>query len=254
VRIPGHQAGKERDKSMNRNTFIAITAALVSIGAAGCAGRADGITPFHEEGSTLGALQSGAVVQRAYVGQDDHMPLGGAPVLATLDLVGGAQLELEVVTPDGSPVKFEVWRVRHDGTATLEIPVDSRSGFALENIAADEDGTWALRFPAVAGAGDVTVHLDCVGGLHGCTQMLQPGEHCPAGWQCDQGLACVLPVGVCGPLAGVGTCTDVVAACGAATDTSAPVVCGCDGHDYTDECAARLAGATVLHTGRCTNV
>jgi hypothetical protein len=235
---------------MIRNTFNVIGAALACGALAGCAGRADGIATPHEEGSTLGTLKSGAILQRAYVGQDDHLPVGGMPVLATLDLLGGSQLELEVVTPDGSPVKFEVWRVRQDGTATLEIPVDSRSGFALENLAPDEDGTWALRFPPIAVAGDVTVHIDCVGGLHGCTELLQPGEQCPAGWQCDQGLACVLPVGVCGPLAGVGTCTDVAATCGLATD-GAPVVCGCDGFDYTDECAARLAGATVLHTGRC---
>jgi hypothetical protein len=250
---------------MNRNTFRVLAAASLyaAAGAAGCGGKTDGIGTMHEEGSTLAALEQGAVLERAYVGVDNHMPIGGMPVLATLDLVGGSKLELEVVTPDGSPVRFEVWRVRNDGTATLEIPVDAQSGFALETIAPDEDGRWALRFPGLssgapaplAPSGDVIVHADCVGGLHGCTQLLQPGETCPAGWQCDQGLACELPIGVCGPLAGAGTCVDIVARCGAATvSDDGNTVCGCDGRDYPSECAARLAGATILHAGGCGRV
>jgi hypothetical protein len=241
---------------MYRNTFRVLAAALAAAGAAGCGGKTAGIGSMHEEASTQAALERGAVLERAYVGVDNHLPLGAMPVLATMDLVGGSQLELEVVTPEGSPVRFEVWRVRSDGTATLEIPVDARSGFALENITPDEDGRWALLFPAVSPArGDVLVHADCVGGLHGCTQLLQPGQHCPAGWQCDQGLTCELPIGVCGPLAGVGTCVDIVARCGAEDGAAAgggpDPVCGCDGRDYASECAARLAGATILHADGC---
>jgi hypothetical protein len=235
---------------MNRNTLRLLGTVLSVAGAAGCGGKTVGEIPSTNEGaSTLGDLKSGAILERAYFGVDGHMPVGGMPVLATLNLLGGSQVELEVVTPDASPVRFEVWRVRGDGTATLEIPVDASSGFALENVAPDEDGTWAIRFPATA-PGDVIVHMDCVGGLHGCARWLQPGDFCPVGWQCDQGLACELPVGVCGPLAGVGTCVDIVAKCGA-TAEDGPMVCGCDGHDYTNECAARLAGATILREGPC---
>jgi hypothetical protein len=235
---------------MNRNTLRLFVAALAVAGAAGCGGKTVGEIPsYGEAASTLDALKQGAVLERAYFGVDGHMPVGGMPVLATVDLLGGSQVELEVVTPDASPLRFEVWRVRHDGSARLEIPVDARSGFALENLAPDEDGTWAILFPATT-PGSVTVHMDCVGGLHGCAQWLQPGDACPAGWQCDQGLTCELPVGVCGPLAGAGTCVDIVAKCGGSADDGNPV-CGCDGRDYASECAARLAGATVLQEGRC---
>ncbi len=237
---------------MNRNALCAVAAALACAATAACGGKTDGITPVHDEGSTLATLEQGAILERAYVGVDDHMPVGGMPVVATMGLLGGSQLELEVVTPDASPVRFEVWRVRADGTATLEIPVDAPSGFALENIAPDEDGTWVLRFPATA-PGDVIVHADCTGGLHGCAQLLQPGEHCPAGWQCDQGLTCELPIGACGPLAGTGTCVDIVSVC---DQTSPPgevagSVCGCDGREYASECEARLAGAYILNAGAC---
>jgi hypothetical protein len=234
---------------MIRNTFRLLGAALAVAGAAGCGGKTVGIQSPDEGASTLSDLKSGAILEPAYFGVDGHMPVGEVPVLATIDLLGGSQVELEVVTPDGSPERFDVWRVRDDGTATLEIPVDARSGFALQKIAPEEDGTWAIRFPATK-AGDVIVHLDCVGGLHGCARWQQPGEYCPVGWQCDRGLTCMLPIGACGPLAGVGTCVDVVAKCGGGVDIGAPV-CGCDGRDYASECAARLAGVPVLRQGGC---
>jgi hypothetical protein len=234
---------------MNRNALRLLGTALSVVGAAGCGGKTVEIQSFNEGTSSLGDLKSGAILEPAYFGVDGHMPVGGTPVVATVDLLGGSRVELEVVTPDASPVRFEVWRVRGDGTATLEIPVDASSGFALENVAPEEDGTWAIRFPATT-PGDVIVHMDCVGGLHGCAKWLQPGDFCPVGWQCAQGLTCQLPVGVCGPLAGVGKCVDIVAKCGAATDEGT-TVCGCDGQSYPTECAARLAGATVLHEGFC---
>jgi hypothetical protein len=106
-----------------------------------------------------------------------------------MGLLGGSQLELEVVTPDGSPLRFEVWRARNDGTVTLEIPVDATSGFALEDIDPVEDGTWIVVFPG-SQPGDVIMHADCVGGLRGCSGARQPGESCPPGWACDLGLAC----------------------------------------------------------------
>jgi hypothetical protein len=185
---------------MDRNAFrvLAVTAAAVC--AAGCGGTTAGVGAGSREASTMEALESGATVQRAYQGMDNHYRLGAAPIVATMDLRGGSQLELEVVTPDGSPVRFEVWRARTDGTATLEMPVDATSGFALEDIDPFEDGIWVIQFPANQGV-DVIVHTDCVGGLHGCAETRQPGETCPPGWTCDEGLTCVRA-----PLGGVATC------------------------------------------------
>ena len=232
---------------MSRNTFRFLAAAIVPACAAGCGAATAGVASSEsKEASTRSALQSGATEERAYLGTDNHITLGGAPILATMGLLGGSQIELEVVTPDGAPVRFEVWRVRNDGTATLEMPVDATSGFALQEIDPVEDGTWAIRWPA-GQRGDVTVHASCVGGLRGCAQARQPGEACPAGWTCDVGLACELPVGVCGSLAGVGTCVAKPTDCTA----DAGAVCGCDGRTYASDCDARLGGVPILDRASC---
>jgi hypothetical protein len=182
---------------MDRNSFRALAATLAAVCAAGCGGTTAGVGSASNEGSTMAALESGATTQHAYLGMDNRLTLGASPVLATMDLLGGSQLELEVVTPDGSPVRFEVWRERGDGTVTLEMPVDAKSGFALEDVDPVEDGTWVIAF-AGSQRGDVIVHTDCVAGLRGCAQTRQPGETCPPGWACDVGLACELPGAVCG--------------------------------------------------------
>jgi hypothetical protein len=231
---------------MNRYTFRGLATVLAAAGVGGCGGHSAGVIATDEEGSNLASIEQGASVQRAYLGVTQHVAVGVEPVVSTFDLIGGSQAELEVASHDGAPVRFELWRVRVDGTASLLVPVDSRSGFALQPIDPEEDGTWALRFP-VASSNDVLVRMDCIGGLHGCAQTRQPGESCPAGWSCDVGLACQLPVGVCGPLAGVGTCVVQTTSC----TKNVEVVCGCDGRTYPSECAARLAGQPVLRAGSC---
>jgi hypothetical protein len=232
---------------MKRTGFRALAAAVCVASAVGCGGRiAGGSESVEGELSTLALLEQGAEVGRAYVGTTNEFAVGDAPVVATFDLVGGAQVELEVVTPDGSPVRFELWQSHRDGTATLRDPVDATSGFALDRVEADEDGRWALVFPATAG-GRALVRMDCVGGFHGCAAARQPGESCPAGWGCDVGLQCALPIGACGPLAASGTCVVPPVAC----DGRGPAVCGCDGRTYSSECAARVAQAAILRVGSC---
>jgi hypothetical protein len=232
---------------MNRYTITAVAAAMAAAGCGGAPGEVETTTTPPGLVSTMSALAAGATVRRAYVGVDDDMTLSGAPVLATMDLVGGAQIDLEVVTEDSSPVRFEVWTLSVDGTATLQMPVDAPSGFALESIDVQEDATWAIRFEG-GQHGDVIVHIDCLGGMHGCAELRQPGQTCPAGWTCDVGLQCQLPIGVCGPLAGVGTCVMQATSCADAADS----VCGCDGSTYASECAARMAGVPILEKGACT--
>jgi hypothetical protein len=217
----------------------------IAVAAGGCGGTTGGVPSTTESRvSTLAQLGSGTTQARAYLGQDNHVTLAAAPVLATMGLLGGGHVELEVVTSDGSPVQFEVWRARRDGTATLEIPVDAASGFALEQIDPDEDGTWAILFPG-AQRGTAIVHLDCVGGLRGCMEARQPGQTCPPGWDCDEGLDCELPIGSCEPLAGTGTCVPMVC------QDDAEAVCGCDGQTYAGECAARTASIPILARGVC---
>jgi hypothetical protein len=194
----------------------------------------------------VAALQEGAATGRAYVGATNRFAVGGAPVVATFDLLGGARVEVEVATLDASPVRFELWQAHVDGTATLSDPVDAPSGFALDRIEADEDARWVLVFPAATPRAQALVRMDCVGGIRGCAPELQPGESCPAGWSCDVGLACALPIGACGPLAAAGTCIIPPVAC-----AEAAAVCGCDNHTYASECAARIARAPILHTGPC---
>jgi hypothetical protein len=233
---------------MYRTTFCSLGAALAVAGAVGCGGTAGTVdVPVGlGETTTMAALQAGTTPQRAYLGMDDDFTLGTLPVLAAADLLGGSQVELEVVTPDGSPVRFQVWRGRRDGTATLQVPVDATSGFALEDLDPDEDSTWLILFPG-AQRGEAIVHMECVGGLHGCAQTRQPGQSCPAGFACDQGLTCELPIGVCGPLAGIGTCVPTASYC----QDDAEDVCGCDGQTYSSECDARMAGVPILHGQAC---
>lgn len=234
---------------MNRNTFRILVPALqvaAVAGASGCGGRIDGIPSSNGMTSTMAQLEDGAAVQRAYLGVDDHVAVGSQRVVTPFGLVGGAQVELEVVTPDSSPVRFELWQAHVDGSTTLVMPVDAPSGFSLEDITATEDGTWILSFPVLP-PGQVIVHMDCVGGQHGCEAARQPGETCPAGWSCDEGLVCQLPIGDCGPLAGVGTCVVPDDTCAA----DASPVCGCDGNTYTSACLARLAGTPILMAGAC---
>jgi len=231
---------------MNRNTHCLLLALTAVAGLAGCGGEVEPIEGANGALSTVGQLERGATIQRAYVGVDNQISVGATPVVTPFDLVGGAQVQMEVVTPDSSPVRFELWQEHVDGQATLLMPVDAPSGFSLENVDATEDGSWLIVFPALP-RGQVIVHMDCVGGNHGCSPARQPGETCPAGWSCDEGLVCQLPVGVCGPLAGVGTCAVPQASC---ADDATPV-CGCNGTTYPSECAARLGGQPILANGAC---
>jgi hypothetical protein len=235
---------------MERNACRALAATCVVASGLGCGGQIAGTSSAHSlrETSTVTALEGGAAVRRVYVGSTNELDVGSAPVAGTFDLLGGAEVELEVVTADASPLTFELWQAHVDGTATLVDPVDASSGFALDRIRPDEGARWILVFPRASPGTQALVRMDCVGGIHGCTPERQPGDSCPAGWSCDEGLECALPLGACGSLAAWGTCMMPPADCGS-DDSGA--VCGCDGRTYESPCAARAAWAPVLHTGEC---
>jgi hypothetical protein len=235
---------------MERNAYGALAATCVVASGLGCGGQIAGTSSGSSQGdvSTVTDLESGASVRRVYVGSTNVLDVGSAAVAATFDLLGGTDLELEVVTADASPLTFELWQAHVDGTATLVDPVDASSGFALDRIRPDEDARWLLVFPGTRPGTRALVRMDCVAGIHGCTPERQPGESCPAGWSCDEGLECALPVGACGPLAASGTCIVPPGDCG--SDHSG-AVCGCDGRTYASACAARAAWAPMLHAGKC---
>lgn len=181
---------------MKLGLFQGLAAIVCAAGAVGCAMPTSGTGEPPAGQASLTSLEQGSSVTRTYLGTTQDLAVGDKPVVGTFDLLGGAQVEMEIATHQGQPVRFELWQVHVDGSASLISTIDSRSGFALQSLHADEDSSWMLRFlPDVPE--DVVVRIDCTGSTHGCTPFLQPGDRCPAGWQCDQGLTCVEPGDTC---------------------------------------------------------
>jgi hypothetical protein len=181
---------------MKLGLFHGLAAVVCAAGAVGCALQTSGAGKPPAGEMTLASLEEGSVVTRAYLGTTQVVSIDEKPVVGTFDLLGGAQVEIEIATREGQPVRFELWQVHVGGWASMVTTVDSRSGFALESLHADEDSSWIIRFlPDVAE--QIVARVDCTGSTHGCTRYLQPGDSCPAGWQCDEGLTCVVPGDTC---------------------------------------------------------
>lgn len=181
---------------MKPNVFRGLAGVVCAASAAACGGDRAGEEAVSDQEASLASLESGAAVQRTYVGVTQDVHTGPAPVVGTFDLLGGADVDLEIVAKDGQPLEVELWQIHVDHWGTLALTVDASSGFALHELHADEDSSWLLRFPAGAPE-DVVVHIDCTGSTHGCTPWLQPGDFCPVGWACDEGLVCKVPGDVC---------------------------------------------------------
>jgi len=73
-----------------------------------------------------------------------------------------------------------------------------------------------------------------------------PGAPCSTATPCPSGHYCLTSAGACG---GAGTCQsfDPSVSC----DVFPSIVCGCDGHTYNNDCAARRAGVAVDHADMC---
>jgi hypothetical protein len=203
-----------------RGIMPAACALGMAVYALGCGGKADEGNLFESRSATtLGQFDDASVVP-LYFNETKHLSLGAKPMLAGMNLVAAAQVQLEVATTDSSPLRFELYRVRKDHTTELLAPVDSRSGWDLETFEASSDDLFVLWFPQVdATPRQVNVMMTCLGGAGRCAPTGQPGESCAPGFACDEGLDCILPPGDCDPWVSTGVCghpqtnTDA-AACG----------------------------------------
>jgi hypothetical protein len=181
---------------MKPNVFRGLAGVVCAASAVACRGEVAGEAVISNQDESLQALESGASVQRTYLGVTQEVETGSKPVVGTFDLLGGADVDLEIVAKNGAPLQFELWQVHVDRWATLAFTVNEESGFALHEVHTDEDSSWLLRFPAAVPS-DVVVNITCEDSTHGCTPFLQPGQPCPVGWQCDEGLVCKVPGDVC---------------------------------------------------------
>lgn len=181
---------------MKLGLFHGLAAAVCAAGAVGCTLPASGVEDSPASQMTLSALEQGSNVTRTYLGTTQVVAVDRTPVVGTFDLLGGAQVEIEIATREGQPVRFELWQVHVGGSASMVTTVDSKSGFALQSLHADQDSSWVIRF-LPSEPEQIVVRIDCTGSTHGCTPFLQPGDRCPAGWQCDEGLTCVSPGNTC---------------------------------------------------------
>lgn len=178
--------------------FQGIAAAVCAANALACGGdlAGEGAEPTGSQTATLASLETDAAVRRTYLGVTQEMTARGRAAVGIFDLVGGADVDVELATKNGAPLVADLWQVHVDREADLVFTVDEPSGFALHAMHADEDSRWLLRLPPGRDE-DVVVHVDCVGGRGECAPLQQPGESCPAGWSCDEGLVCKVPGDVC---------------------------------------------------------
>lgn len=232
---------------MNRRDFYRVSTVLAAVLVAGCGGTADfdasGLR--HASNVTIG---ENAALSRLYFDVTNTVSVQ-EETTGTFDLIAGAQVELEVVTTNGSPLRYELLRIRKDGSTELLNAFHVDSGFSLTTFNASSDGEYVVHFPQVDEAQSIVVHMECKGDGKRCAPSMQPGEACMAGHECDDGLLCYPNQGVCHAEWNGGHC--VLKQRASACDGETESVCGCDGKTYASECLARVSNVGVAKVGAC---
>jgi len=241
---------------MFREGFSVAALAVAGLASTGCGGAPDDdaarLLPASGAPQTA-PIDPSAPAEHLYFGVTNRLHVGG-DVLADVNLDVGAQVELEAVTTDDSPIRFELWMVHADGHAELVNAFDVESGFVLTNIN-DQTGDlrYIIHFPAPAVPRDVVVSMTCQRTSGRCTDDMQPGEVCFAGHTCAEGLVCAPGGTACDPIWFGGTCVVPNDDSACAEDGYDPA-CGCNGVTYANACLATAAGAGTRSSGACPGV
>jgi len=144
---------------MNRRKISLATTALMGVLAGGCGGTADFDASGLRRASSV-SIGEDTALERLYFDVTNTVAVGANTETAGgFDLVAGAQVELEVVTTNGSPLRYELLRLRKDGSTELLNAFHVDSGFSLTTFYAANDGLYVVHFPQVDEAQDVVVHM-----------------------------------------------------------------------------------------------
>jgi hypothetical protein len=241
---------------MFRKALHVAMVALSGLLGAACGGAPDDDAarlPPASAAPSLTPIDPTAPASPLYFGVTNHLHVAG-DLLADVNLEVGAQVELEAVTTDDSPIRFELWVVHTDGHPELLNAFDVESGFVLTTVN-DQVGDlrYILHFPAPSSPRDVVVSMTCQRTSGRCSDDLQPGETCLAGHACASGLLCA-PSGLqCNATWYGGTCVIPNDDSACVNDAYSPV-CGCDGVTYSNACLATASGAGVSANGVCAGV
>lgn len=120
---------------------------------------------------------------------------------------------------------------------------------ALSGCYASHDGTGGTCGRVTCTDSEVCCQVDCFG-AEACQTADLPcpdlfcGDTCTSDADCTGAEVCITPEGACG---GSGTCVLPDDEC----SRDCPVVCGCDGSDYCNECIANRAGVSIDRRGSC---
>jgi hypothetical protein len=234
---------------MNRRQISSIVLVLATVAfGVGCGGASE-YDAMQLRPASLTTVTETTKLEPVYFDVTNTVAVS-SEAFASFELSAGATVELEVVTKDGTPLRFELLRLRKDGSTELLNAFHVDSGFALTTFVAKSDGLFLLHFPAVDDAKDIVVHMECKNDGMRCGPAQQPGQGCMVGHDCAEGLVCYPALGVCDAQLFGGTCSRPIRT--AACDGLARVpVCGCDGRIFDNACLALAAGVGVTDADAC---
>ena len=211
--------------------------------------------------SAFYGVPAGIDVTRAYFHRfTSAQPTAAKPDAWLLfDLVANAHVAIELQAPAtkagrAGAVYGDLYRVTKGGGLAYVASIDGGSGDGKATFASKNGGSYVVD--VYTGASDDAVQMDltCLRKDGRCSPRPQPEDVCNGGAAppCDDGLLCIPAarkgsscpapgaMGVCGLLADLGCASG-----------PAHGVCGCDGADYPDACAAALAGIALKQRFPC---